>query len=624
MPRDSFGQPGGNRDVTTPSPTIRQAEPSRKDSGRRGGGFAWRLPYLARLRQPGLRERFARLAASTTAIRQRTEPGFLELARDLGALHEGAAELSRTTREHVTSLRDVLEQNRLNGGGAERALEALQRGLREAEDGLRMLRRTSEAIRRLHGQGRQLERLASLLEVSGYGFAVESARSLANQRAFGAFVTGLRKLAARIGALGAAMAEQAESAQNESERLNRTMTASLAELGKLTERAERTVRETAARVERVLTASWTALEEAERDTALIAAHASAAVYHLQFGDIVRQKLEHVAAALEEAAPEHAGDVLPVEAGQLELVGEEIASARRQLDQAFAGLAEDARRLAGTIGRAGGESEDREAGEDPLEELGAAFAQIEELEHRGSELCAGARATYDRATEAAGRLSQHMAEVEDINRQMHIQALNAIVKTALLGEEGRTLEVLSIHVQRVFGESRELVVESVGMIESLSTDANRRPAGDGAPEDTASALRRGLDQLARVRDEFQRAMRAAAAGSERQSAALAQARLSLGFLSEMEAEVAALRREVAEVHRSVPGAAPAGVHPVVLAGRYTIESEREVHRRMTQAAGPPRSQEDAPAEARPEDGHIDPAPSATAAPEEDLGDNVELF
>ena len=516
-------------------------------------------------------------------------------------------------------MRDVFEQNRLTGGGglAERARADLQTGLAEAEERLLMLGRTCGAMRRLHGQGQQMQRVASLLEVSGYGFAVESARSAARQLAFSAFVTELRRLAAKVAALGEAIAEQARSAEEESERLGRTMTANLAELGKLTERADRTVRETALRVESVLNASWTALQEAERDTARIASHASDAVYHLQFGDIVRQKLEHVAEAFEQAGPEHADHVLSVEAGQLELVGEEIASARQQLDHAFAGLAEETRRLAGTIGRFGGEGQEGEAGADPLAELRAALGNIEELERRGGELCAGARATFDRAMETAGHLSRYLAEVEEINRQMHRQALNAIVKTALLGDEGRTLEVLSMHIQRVFGESNDLVAETVGVIESLAT---------GSPQqDTAAVPRNDLDQLAHVQDEFHRTMRAAAAESDRQSAALGQARVSLGFLRKLEEEVAALQREVAAVRPAAPRA-EAGIRPNVLATRYTIASEREVDRRVSEAAEAPPSEADIPAAAKPGNANVDmfcDPPAGTPAPE-DLGDNVELF
>ncbi len=606
--------------MTTPTATLRQGDPG---AGRGRRGLVWRLTRLARGSRPDLRERFAALTASATAIRQRTEPDFLQLARDLRGLHEGAAELSRTTREHVKSVRDVFEQNRLTGGGglAERALADLETGLGEAEERLRMLGRTCGAMRRLHGLGQQMRRVASLLEVSGYGFAVESARSAARQLAFSAFVTELRRLAAKVGALGEAIAEQARSAEEEAERLGRTMTANLAELSKLTERADRTVRQTAARVESVLNASWTALQEAERDTARIATHASDAVYQLQFGDIVRQKLEHVADAFREAGPEHADHVLSVEAGQLELVGEEIASARQQLDRAFAGLAEETRRLAGTIGRFGGEGE---TGEDPLAELRAALANIEELERRGGELSTGARATFDRAMETAGHLARYLDEVEEINRQMHRQALNAIVKTALLGDEGRTLEILSMHIQRVFGESNDLVAETVGVIESLAACAQAATAAGGVEQDTAAVPQHVLDQLAHVQDQFHRTMRAAAVESDRQSAALGQARVNLGFLLQLEEEVGALRRQVAAVR---PAAPRAGIQPHVLAGRYTIASEREVDRRVRRASEGPHSEADIPAAAATENANVDlfsdSPPPGTPAPE-DLGENVELF
>jgi len=603
---------------------LRNQDPG---AGKRRRGFAWRLANLARPSRPDLRERFAALSASASAIRQRTEPDFLQLARDLRGLHLGATELSRTTREHVVAVREFFEQNRLTGGGglAECAVAGLETGLAEAQERLQMLGRTSAAMRRLRGQGEQMRRVASLLEASGYGFAVESARSAARQLAFSAFVTELRRLAAKVAALGEAIAEQARSAEEESERHGRAMTANLEELGKLTECARRTVDDTALRVESVLNASWTALQEAERDTARIASHASEAVYHLQFGDIVRQKLEHVAEAFREAVPEHADHVLSVQSGQLELVSEEIASAREQLDRAFAGLAEETKRLASTIGRFGGEGERGRAGEDPLAKLQAALTNIEELERRGGELGASARLTFERAMETAGHLSRYLAEVEEINRQMHRQALNAIVKTALLGDEGRTLEVLSMHVQRVFGESNDLVAETVGVIESLSAGAGAGGNAGGVEEDLAAVPRRDLSQFARVQDEFRRTLRAAAAESDRESAALGEARVSLGFLKKLEEEVSAFEREVAAVRPAAPRA-EAGTRPVAFAARYTIASEREVHRRLSAAAETPYLEADVPAPAEPDgagpDSFSNPPPG-TRAPE-DLGDNVELF
>jgi hypothetical protein len=563
----------------------------------------------------------------------------VQLSNDLKALHAGAMELSRGTREQVASVRDVLGEDRLAGAGglADRFLGELQGDLSEAEGRARMLEHGCEAMGRLRAHGRQIERVASLLDVSGYGFAVESARSGASQRAFDTFVTELRKLAGRVRTLGETIAEQAESARAESEQLGRAIGTSLAGLGELTAQAEAAVRQTSERVESVLDRSWTVLQEAERHTARIATHAGEAVYHLQFGDIVRQKLEHIEAAVGDALPEYRDQVLPVQAGQLDLVVEEISSSRRQLERAFAGLAEETRLLVGIIaqfagvGRGGG-SKGPDAGRDPMEELRAAFLKIEELRVRGRQLCARAGETSARVMGAAAILSRHLAEVEEINQQMHLQALNAIVKTSLLGGAGRTLEILSMHVHGVFEESTALVKETVGAIENISRNAAECAAPVNQDTDTNAALRQRLDRLGSVQNEFRQTMESAGDQAGQQESRLERAHVSLEFLSAMERDVAELRGSVAAAVRSVAssrktlpvaGAAPA------LGGRYTIASEREVHRRITGGAEPARPGASAPGNGTMDDNNASPCvdrptPAPAPAGDDELGDNVELF
>jgi hypothetical protein len=610
--------------------TLLQTVPQIASVKARRGYSPWLLRHLSWLGRRSGRERFGELAARATAIRQRTEPEFQQLVRDLRALHVAAAELSQTTRDHVSSMRDALEQNRLNGEGVgDRAFEELCRGLEEVERRLRTLRSNCDAMRQLKGHGSQLQRVTSLLEVAGYGFAVESARSLASQQAFGAFVTEFRRLSQKVGELGQSIFEHAKAAQDESERLHRSMTASLAELRKLTEQTGATVRQSSEQIKNVLAASWSALEEIERGTVRITSHASDAVYQTQFGDIVRQKLEHVAEAFGEASTEQGGQVLLVQSGQLELVGEEIARARKNLDRAFAGLAEGTRSLADTISRFGGNS--GEDGRDTFAELRAAFGSVEHLQRCGLELCQGARATSERATETAARLSRYIAEVEEINRQMHLQALNAIVKTALLGSDGQPLEILSMHVQRVFEESNTLVAETVKVIESLSTGESESSGAVDAADDTGAALQRDLGQLAHIQDEFRRALGVATAQSDRQAAALERARGDLGVLSEIEDEIAALRREMAAVRESVfrgAGTARAGEQRMAVSGRYTIASEHEVHRRVMQGVAARGFADEPPVATATEDENNEQSmvlpSSGTTTPDQDLGDNVELF
>ena len=549
------------------------------------------------------------LSASAAEIRQRTEPEFLRLSGDLKALHDGAEELSLTTRKQVAAVRSVLSENRLTGAGgmADRCLEELQNGLATADERAGALHRSGEAMGRLRGYGRQMQRVASLLQVSGYGFAVESARSAASQRAFDTFVDELRKLAARVRMLGDVIVEQSDLARTECAQLIHVMRFSLAALRELTAQAERAVLHTSERAERALDRSWTALQAAERHSDRIAAHAGDAVYHLQFGDIVRQKLEHVEAALNDAVPEYCEQSLSIQAGQLDMAAQEISSSRRNLQQAFDGLADEARALLATVTEFAANDH---GGADPIENLRSTFLRIEELRRTGAEACQRASETMARASETANRLSHHVAEVEEINLQIHLAALNAIVKTNLLGQDGRTLEILSVHVQHVFEESDKLVKETVGVIDNLSAIVGGCNRATEGTRESGPSHDEALCRLAGFRDEFRHAIHSAAAQVAEQESRLERARESLSFLSELEEDLVALQDRIERLQASSSaGRATTLRDDGILSQRYTIASEREVHRRVTCLES-----------TRPE-----PAEDHDrAARDHTLGDNVELF
>ena len=567
-------------------------------------------------REAQAREWVRALAESAAELRQRTEPQFLQLSSDLTSLHEAAAELGRTIREVIGSVRQALADSQLSGAGAlaERSLDELRGSVGEAESKAQVLQQSSEAMGRLRAHGAQMERSASLLDVSRYGFAVESARTRDTQQAFETFVPELQKLAARVRELGLTIGEEAGHARGEAERVTRSMHANFAGLRELTAEAEAAVRQISERVEAVQQRCWSTLEGVELGSGRISAHTSDAVYHLQLGDIVRQKLEHIEAALEE--PEHGAHVLSVQIGQLDLIASEIAASHRQLEQAFDGLAEETTRLIDTTENFGSTGDHRETG-DPIEELRAAFAKVAELRSRGSHWCRQAEDTAIHAVETANRLSPYLAEVAQINQQMHLQALNAIVKTARLGADGRTLEVLSMHVQQVFEESSGMVEETEQLIESISATTAAAGAVAAAEADTSVELQQELERSASMRAKFLHAMEEAARHARFQESRLDQARTRLAFLGEMGGEIAALRQHLEDARLALAGAAGmrSAAHPPAALDRYTIASEREVHRQIVGAAEAPALPDPLPPQA---------SPLAAAADEESLGDNVELF
>lgn len=573
------------------------------------------------------------ISKSLAELTQRTEPEFLQLASDLKELYTCAADLGRQTGERVVAVRQALEQNRISGpdGLSARSLQELDSGLSQTAIDLQFLLDISDALGGLHKQGSQMERIAGVLKASGYSFAVESARTRAAQESFGAFVEEMRHLAGKIGSMGETISGQSKSVQKELLGVTRAITGGLDQLRMLSQRSEATLRQTSEEMQQLLDSSWSTLQQAEERTMKIGRHANEAVYHLQFGDIVRQKLEHVVSALDEAAglflsgdgSSKAGrmdQILAVQAGQLELVCEEIESARNKLAKSFSGLTKETTQLVESVRHLDG----NEDGKNPFENLKAGLLKLGDLQSQGRDLCEKTHQMSVRAIEASSQLSAHLDEVQSINRQMHLQSLNAIVKTALLGGEGETLGVLSMHVHTIFEESNALVADTVGVLERVTIHSSAgADRGADAVGDVNTALQTGLEQLTKVRQEFQCTTSAAVLLGQQQNERLEQARRRVDFLSDLSARIASLLKELNVLRGSLkvnPGSRLA-LEADDPSERYTMESEREVHRRMTGArlgVETKTTASDSFAEENMEFFDIEPAPS------EDAASNVELF
>ena len=154
--------------------------------------------------------------------------------------------------------------------------------------------------------------------------------------------------------LGVQIGTEAGTVQGELNRLVSTISTGLASLHQLTDRSAAAAREASEEVQHMLSSSLSVLSEAEGHTRAITGFAEDAGYYLQFGDIVRQKLEHVHSALKDAIALHAsagsaakpasqraavGQILVVQSAQLAQVKAEITAAGEKLNATFGGLAE---------------------------------------------------------------------------------------------------------------------------------------------------------------------------------------------------------------------------------------------------------------------------------------------
>jgi hypothetical protein len=599
------------------------------------------------------------LSAELVDQNVRTEPDFVSLGKDLRNLYSNASQLSKMVSDGVSEVRSSLDVSKIAGqdGIAGRSLKDLLLGLEETSDGLQTLRQVTRELGRLGGRVRDIDRIAVFLKSSVFNFAIESARSPQCQAAFGSFAEEMRQLGDKIAGLAEKIGTQTRSTHRTQNEVVDVISSNLQQLHELAKKVESASHSTSSEVEELLHSSFASLQEAERNSQQIARFANDAVFQLQFGDIVRQKCEHILEALQTAqdvlskvrSKEELQDAaakvdltLAVQAGQLELIRKEIETARRKLGECFSGIGRETMQLNRVIQALQGPSSAQENGEGPFDALKADLLRLAELQERGMSSRNQARETSRHASELVKQLSTNLEQVKLINREIHLQALNAIIKTASLGDQGVTLEVLSMQVDRLFRESNQGVTEIMDILQSIVACADAGKIDVESEFSQESSLRGslliGLDNVERAFQNLGTTSLSASALVQKQQASLEKSQAGLVFLEGLARKISRYERELSRL-RMILGRSKSrssAGQTEDFSARYTMESERRIHAQVrngnaANGTGNPFGSSTRPGafgdsggsramlEAQPQR-----PPARPAADEEELGGNVELF
>ena len=536
-------------------------------------------------------------AGSLSGHAAATEPEFLALGGELRTLYELSTALTQAVDEATVRLHSHLTANRIGGddGVVAHALQSVNDSIAAIDGMLGRLRTMTDGLLSMKPQMDRIGRVGVLLQSVAVGFAVESSRTTECQQAFGSFVDEIRALSRRTREVETRISEELDRASGEELAALRSLEQELAGLRELSRNLELTSSRTAAEVQSRMNDIVAAMATMRDCSLQIQRHTEDAVFHMQFGDIVRQKIEHTVEALQTAAAElDVPDRAPllsasaahlpvaVQCAQLELVESELGTAQSQLAQAFSRISESSASL---ISPAQNASHTEHGGTVGLRPLLEDLEQLQQLVAQGGQLRRRADESGHQAFATAERIASQIREVQSINREMHLLALNAIVKTAALGTTGATLGVLSMQVHALYLEADT----AVGAIDTLA----RQLAGAQDREEVATTgggepsldLPGVVEQVRSAAADYLAATAALGekAASNRDQFEKAKARLeSLDRFShqlrDLRARLASAGGALAQRFGPALARAQRSLSPTDDT-RYTMQSEREVQRRI---------------------------------------------
>ena len=565
-------------------------------------------------------------------VGQSTESEFLKLGEKLLEFHRRARKTSELSASVVELLAGDEAETAIDG--LKRVVERVELLARESRRGTSVLREILNAVSPIEHQVDGFGRIAQNLRVLCISTRIESAHLGDRDIGFHVLSGDVEKLALEIDS-------KCRLLQDRLITLIRLMENTLANLRILETRQEMQVREMLDGASSAL-AAMVKQHDASVDGARSLGSAGEAVSQaigeivtsLQSHDITRQRIEHVAEALNGVASADAGDA----SGNLDLMNtaaDICALEKLQIDHAMdflfksighiesglRGVASGVSRMTEEAANAAGSQ--GEDGHSFLTELEEKFGAVPDAIKAFS---ASSREISEVMASSAGTLADmagFAGEIDTVGTRIKLIALNAIVKAAHMGTEGATLGVLadSIHqlsldtCRRTDGVSRGLlaVSASADTLDSIEFDGKDNSEATLIGDDVAGLIERlsGLNgRVASLLDEIGRDGRELAGEIE----SMAE---GIDLHHRMEETLSGVLSRIGHASKTLESLLPPEAissradRLQGLLDRYTMEHEREVHQLLIGNGISPDSPE-----------------QSTALPEnessDEFGDNVELF
>jgi len=593
------------------------------------------------------------IVTAASAIMGSREEDFLALGARLQEYAGSVADLTR----HTSHLAELASGEEIEAGAQDLSAELERmRGMVGAETSSRSLRELDsilEVSRRLDSLTQDFRRIVKKLQMLGISTRIESARLGSQGHGFTTLADDVDKLASSIVIHSAKIIGKSQSLCELVSSVRERTTSILAMQECCSAGVFSSIESNLDSLRELARKSNAISVELPDMTRGISREIGEVVSSLQFHDIVRQQVEHVAEAMEagiEQLSPHVGrqalepdgqevvgwlaGVCTLQSSQLHNASETLASAVERLREHMRGIALHAGEIGRALTRAVSTGSD--SGENVLELIEQSMRQIMDsmLEYAGQGEQAGTIMRDVAST--ISEMSAFVSDIEEVGSEIELIALNASVKAAHTGDEGRALGVLAQAIQHLSVEARAQT-EAVSSVltriaqasEALLENADKYL--DRSQVDDMLGRMEGLTSHLRLMNaQFDSRLTSVKVTVDDLARSIEETVEAVDFHHEIDWRIeqsrTLLKQAGAEARRLVPQSQDVGRSERLKAmlDRYTMDAERIIHLNTLGHGEARESLYAMPEDSMParsgqtvESGQADDGQG-------DLGDNVELF
>jgi methyl-accepting chemotaxis protein len=536
-----------------------------------------------------------------TACRS-SENDFLRIGRQLQAVHSHAERLTTTIGSILQVGREDHVTNTLHTIATQSAqviacLDRTSAGLQADLDGIASI---CSDLRVLRGKGDVFKKIAKKLKMVALNITIESAHTSDACKTFTALAEEIKSLSTAVFEIAGHIHDDTTQAEATLHAIHAEMLYGGKQLSKMTVGTRQALEVTLSKMDGFIDGSIMLMNATGKTANAVAGQVAEVVVGMQMHDNITQRAQHACEALNEADRLlHAEPYLGEDSGRQ--VHAILSVQQRQIASMAADISLTGQRGRGAITRLG------ELIKDLTSRSGAVFSSsvagqsdeheiILQLRHALCELVdlidsssSGIGRLTDAKRQTAGtieRLTHYIDEVREVNFDIHLKALNAIVKSTRLGSQGKGIEVLVVEMKELAGESNHFVAEITQGLEkiALNTALNGGLDGGDGPDSGQSAcdrLRLDINTFTSVCGTFEQRSREAFALSRQLQKLITETDGYFNFFPEfsdtIENSLAQVSGTLEELSCFAQGACDASTyHAKGLTERYTMQKERDIY------------------------------------------------
>lgn len=606
------------------------------------------------VRQLNFDEAIALIKKSTAGIKticSATESDFLNLGGELQSIYTESETLTQKVVAAISAdqdqtIRGALAIIQSHAAAALKELNLRHSRLVSDMEGLQAI---YSDLDNLNNQSNHFKTVAKNLKMVGLNISIESARNTESRDAFQILAEEITQLAQNVYSVAANVADDTAAVQQNLQSIQGDIAIRMQNLNDLISSAEITVNNALAEVEKLMQLTVEALDSIGLKSKKISEQVGHLVVGIQIHDNISQRVAHINTSFEEAIGylrTSSDDELPVTdlkkyygraAGlnriqvlQLKNIIDDVSEVEHTSTEALDKLLTSIEDVINPKNIDAGNLDaicqiDSTDSRHPVAVLRRALEELILLFDKGFEDIDRLTAARRQTNQTIAHMGGYIDTVRDINFDIHLKALNAVIKSIRIGETGRAIQAI-VNEMKALAEKSNTTIQSVtDIMQDIASASDAMDQSDekdlNGTDTNSQLLRQGIEGFANACTTFRKNSRNALELGGQLQKKISHVRHGITFFDDL---LSTFKRHHADLEKVEELLEPhAGdmtedwiAEENRMIEQYTMQRERDAHLQML--SGSQESAESSNGKTGEE------SKNDSQSTDEDLDDNIELF